>query len=237
MLFHALDAEFPIARVILEDAEPRYRFLARRTRRYGLSKAFGQALFVALAVPLLEREARARIAEITSTHGLRDDAIPDERVLSVRSANSPECIEALRALAPATVIVNGTRILSRELLECVNARFLNIHCGITPRYRGVHGGYWALVEDDRAHCGVTVHEVDVGIDTGRVVAQARIEPTATDNFASYPLLQIAAALPLFRAALRSEIPIAVPSAGKPSKLWPHPTLTEYVRARYQRGIR
>lgn len=237
MLFHALDPEFPIARVILEDAEPRYRFLARRARRYGVAKAFGQALFVALAVPLLGREARARIAEIRSTFGLRDDPIPGERVLLVRSANSPECIEALRALAPATVIVNGTRILSRELLECVNARFLNIHCGITPRYRGVHGGYWALVEGDRAQCGVTVHEVDLGIDTGRVVAQARIEPTATDNFASYPLLQLAAALPLLQGALRGDSLVVPEMARHPSRLWPHPTIAEYLHVRRRMGIR
>ena len=41
-----------------------------------------------------------------------------------------------------------------------------MHAGITPQYRGVHGGYWAVVNNDPEHCGVTIHFVDKGIDTG-----------------------------------------------------------------------
>ena len=47
------------------------------------------------------------------------------------------------------MVVNGTRILSRRMLESIDAVFLNMHVGITPKYRGVHGGYWALANGDR----------------------------------------------------------------------------------------
>ena len=52
------------------------------------------------------------------------------------------------------------------LLEAVPAVFLNTLAGITPSYRGVHGAYWALVQRQPDACGVTVHLVDAGIDTG-----------------------------------------------------------------------
>ena len=44
---------------------------------------------------------------------------------------------------------------------------INMHAGITLRYRGVHGGYWALAEQHPEWVGTTVHLVDPGIDTGR----------------------------------------------------------------------
>src|SRR5206468_1975891 len=62
----------------------------------------------------------------------------------------------------------------------------------------VHGAYWALAENDATHCGVTVHLVDAGIDTGGILAQSQITPTARDNFATYGMLQTAIGLRLLR---------------------------------------
>ena len=50
----------------------------------------------------------------------------------------------LLGLTPDYVIVNGTSLLSRESIDTINRRVINIHVGITPEYRGAHGGFWAL---------------------------------------------------------------------------------------------
>lgn len=238
MLYHALAGEFRLERVILEGPVPRVEFLRRRFRRYGLLTVVGQALFVVLAVPVLRVAARRRIEEIERLYDLRDEPIPAERILRVASANSQACIRALVNLRPSLVVINGTRILSREVLESLPAPFVNVHAGITPSYRGVHGGYWALVEQDAERCGVTVHRVDTGIDTGPVIAQARIEPTDKDNFMSYSLLQLGAAIPLLRTAIRegaaSEFRKDSP---EPSRLWSHPTLWGYLATRWRCGVR
>ena len=105
----------------------------------------------------------------------------------------------------AVVVVNGTRIIARRVLEASDAVFINTHCGITPEYRGVHGGYWALYRSDPENCGVTVHLVDPGIDTGGILAQQRIEPGPHDNFVTYPYLQLAAGLPLLVEAVGSAL--------------------------------
>jgi len=130
-------------------------------------------------------------------------------------------------------VVNGTRIISKKVLSSVACPFLNTHAGITPLYRGVHGGFWALANNDAAHCGASVHVVDAGIDTGGIVAQAMIYPTTADNFATYPLLQLAAGLPLLAQAvddvLAGRLQIRPAPAG-PSRLWSHPTLSQYLRA-------
>lgn len=49
-------------------------------------------------------------------------------------------------------------------------RCLNIHYSPLPRYRGMRPVNWALKNGERVH-GVTIHEIDEGIDTGPIVAQ------------------------------------------------------------------
>jgi methionyl-tRNA formyltransferase len=126
------------------------------------------------------------------------------------------------------------------VLNCVPAVFINIHAGITPMYRGVHGGYWALVEHNKEACGVTIHEVDTGVDTGRILGQTRISPNGVDNFATYGFLQLAAGLPLLKRAIRDACegrlqPVAGP--GGESRLWTHPTLGEYIYHRVKSGVK
>lgn len=52
------------------------------------------------------------------------------------------------------------------------SRILNIHNSPLPRYRGVSPINWALRNGESEH-GVTIHELEAGIDTGAVVAQVR----------------------------------------------------------------
>jgi methionyl-tRNA formyltransferase len=131
----------------------------------------------------------------------------------------------------------GTRLIEEAARRAANAPFVNYHAGITPKYRGVHGAYWARATGDAANCGVTVHLLDSGIDTGAILYQARIVPERQDNFSTYPYLQLAAGLPLFAragedAASGKLAPIDV---DLPSKLWSHPTLWSYLAAGLGRG--
>lgn len=61
------------------------------------------------------------------------------------------------------------RIIGRDLIKD-GPRVLNLHLGKLPEYRGMRPVNWALKIGDRM-AGVTLHEVDAGIDTGPIVAQ------------------------------------------------------------------
>jgi folate-dependent phosphoribosylglycinamide formyltransferase PurN len=229
--YNFLKDKFDIAGVVIEDHISRYEFVRRRAAKLGWFRVVDQLLFRAFVVPWLTRKSRQRASQIADAHELNDAPITSN-VHRVKSANSDECIAALQSLAPRVVVVCGTRILGRKLLESVNATFINMHAGITPLYRGVHGGYWALVEGDRAHCGVTVHLVDTGIDTGGILYQTTITTTEADNFSTYPLLQLAAGLPLLERAVRDVLEgraAATPAPSGQSRLWTHPGLSEYWR--------
>jgi methionyl-tRNA formyltransferase len=240
-LYNFLKPRFKISQVIIEKRPSRGQMLLRRARRLGWSTATGQLLFRISAVPILEFTSRTRIRQIQQEHGLNYDPIPGDIVTRVESVNSPEAILLLRELQPSVVLVNGTRIISEETLRTHAGKFINLHAGITPRYRGVHGAYWALAEGHKDLCGCTVHMIDSGIDTGAILAQAKIEPQPDDNFVTYPTLQLAAGMKLLPAIMAKFIagqpPAPVPGCQEESKLWSHPTLPQYLRIRRQQGVK
>lgn len=240
IIYHALAAEFDIEVVVQEAKVRRLTFLARRLKRLGLSTTIGQTMFVALLLPWLKLEGRKRRTEILSHYGIDDSPIPSEKTVDVSSVNSDDTVALLQTLSPKVIVVNGTRILEDKVLTATGAVLLNTHVGITPLYRGVHGGYWALASADPRNFGTTIHKIDRGIDTGDIVAQAKVTPTAADNFATYPLLQIAGALPLLKHAIWDALSgtlKTVPVSADRSKLWSHPTAFQYLKTRLSLGVR
>lgn len=238
VMYHGLREEFDIVGVILERKPSTRKMLSYRARKLGLVQTAGQVGFI-LYSRLLGRASRPRIEQLLHRHGLSDAPIPAEVITHVESANERGVVRLLRELAPQAVVVNGTRILSKKLLAAVNAPFINTHMGITPAYRGVHGGYWAMASDDHARCGVTVHLVDPGVDTGSILYQALITPEADDNFSTYPILQLAQGLPLMEAALRDVAAgrLAPRASDGPSQQWYHPTLFGYWKTRLWHGVK
>lgn len=240
VVFHFLSEHFEVVRCIREQPVPRKQFLQNRAKKLGWPTVVGQMIFQAGIAPILKKLAAGRLAEIFRENTLNDAPIPDDKLLKVNSINDPETIEIVRQTKADVVVVNGTRILSKRLLAAVSVPILNTHAGITPLYRGVHGGYWALANGDRANCGVTVHLVDAGIDTGGILYQTRIEPTRRDNFATYPSLQLAAALPFLKRAAEDAAAGRLQTQPAPpgeSKLWYHPTVWQYLKALIFKGIK
>jgi folate-dependent phosphoribosylglycinamide formyltransferase PurN len=240
ILYNSLRTAFPVSKAILEDSEPKLTFLKRRIRRLGIAKTLGQVAFRTTVVPWLELTSQKRVREILVDFGLDPSPIPYEERIRVKSANSAECIAALIKLRPDIVVISGTRILSKKLLSSTSAVFINVHAGITPLYRGCHGAYWALVQGDRDGCGVTVHQVDTGVDTGAILGQARIVPQHDDNLSTYGILQQAAGLPLLKKAIRDTCEGRIVAVAPPpgtSRMWTHPTLIEYINDRFRRGVK
>ena len=240
MIYNAVRRDFPIRRVIIEDAVPRRQFLLRRIKRLGALAVIGQVLFRLLIVPYLSLKSRPRIQQITQQFGLDQTEIDETIITRVDSANSEQTESVLRELEPDVVIVNGTRIVAERILNCIRAPFINMHAGITPRYRGVHGAYWALVEGNNDGCGVTIHVLDSGIDTGKVLKQAVITPTAADNFVTYSLLQVGVGIPILKSVLADgseRLSETKPKWPTQSKLWSHPTLFNYIYHRVAAGVK
>ena len=230
ILYNSLKDEYDIEAIIIEQPVSRKELLKKRIKKLGTWTVLGQILFQVSVVPFLNFFSSNRKREILDNYNLEDSPLPEKKVVPVNSVNSPECISLIKKINPELIIVNGTRIISKEVLESTEVKFVNIHAGITPKYRNVHGAYWAIVNNDLDNCGVTVHLVDKGIDTGSIIFQQIIPVTQKDNFVTYPLLQVAEGIIFLRKALVDifENKLAVKSNRLESKLWYHPTFWQYM---------
>ncbi len=239
ILFNSIKEEFAIKAIILEEGVSKKMLLQRRLRKLGLFKVLGQIMFQLIIVKILNILSAKRKRQILHSYNLQNDPLPEKLVIPVKSVNDVNCLLALKKLDPSLVIVNGTRIISKHILISIPAKFINMHAGITPMYRGVHGAYWALANNDSKHCGVTIHLVDEGIDTGAIIAQLLIQVRQEDNFVTYPLLQLAEGMPLMKTAIRDTIQdqlITYKCPGE-SRLWFHPGLFQYLYYRVVKKIK
>ena len=226
--------------VILEAPTTRLDLIRQRTRRLGWVRTLGQVAFMVSVLPLLRFESAGRQRELLSLFELKDQMPALDQCLNVQTINDDQVVDHLRSRAADLVLVNGTRIIRAPVLRATDAPIINTHVGITPHYRGVHGGYWSIWNNDRENFGVTLHCVDEGVDTGRILAKHKIAPEPTDNFASYPLLQQAASfggLEDLLEAIRKGKPLnELARSPDEGRQWTHPTLIEYARGRL-RGVR
>ena len=237
-LYHRLASRFDVPLVIQEEKVSARTVLRRRCKSLGIVPALGQALFVLLVQPALASAARERIQTLKREHALTDQPLPPEHVHHVSSVNDSSVPVRVREAGATHVIVNGTRLLSKDTLYAIEVPIINLHLGWNPRYRGGNGAYWALASGDPQHAGVTVHLIDEGIDTGGVLARASITPTREDSLATYPWLQLAAGLDALSALLQQKnLPAPLDTSNEPSGMWYHPTLWGYLWRWVRLGVK
>ena len=230
-----------IERLIIEQPVNTQIFLKRRIKKLGILNVLGQVLNRVLIVPLLKIEATKRLLIIKELGQLNSTPAKNDIISKVPSVNSTECLNILQQLNPEVVVVVNTRILGNKTLTSIQGKFINIHAGITPNYRGWHGGYWALVNNDSANCGTTIHLVDNGIDTGGVLYQKKINPTNQDNYYTYPFLQLIAGLPILKKAIKDILnenyEIKIWNKNHEGNLYYHPTIWEYISNRLNKKVK
>lgn len=237
-MYNGLSKDLEIHTVIREMPVPMKTIMKNRAKKLGWFNVLGQIAFGILILPILRTFSKNQKSKVIQNLGLSDAEISSKKLVDVSSVNSLETIEILKKINPDVVIVNGCRIVSKKVLSAIGAVFINTHEGITPRYRGIHGGYWALVNGDLGNCGVTVHLVDKGVDTGGILYQARIQPEKKDNFTTYPFYQTAAGIPLMKKAIEdvqnNSLKTIEPQLE--SRIWYHPTIWEYVWNYLRKGV-
>lgn len=93
------------------------------------------------------------------------------------------------------------KIVGPTFLKAYEGRIINIHPAFLPEFPGAHGiedAWSAGVEES----GVTIHWVDSGIDTGKVIAQVRVPRLKNDTFESFEMRIHEAEYKLFPNVIR-----------------------------------
>lgn len=106
-----------------------------------------------------------------------------DRILSIPAGEINEEVnaEVLRRWSPDYVVVFGSSILREHIIDMFPDRIINMHLGLSPYYRGSGTNFWPLYDEKPEYVGVTIHYLDKGIDTGKIIAQARPDITLGDT--------------------------------------------------------
>ncbi len=71
-------------------------------------------------------------------------------------------------------------IIPPEIIKELNSRIINIHPSLLPKYKGLNT-HKRVLENKEAYHGCTVHQVNEGIDSGKLIAQYKIKIHDNDN--------------------------------------------------------
>lgn len=91
-------------------------------------------------------------------------------VVPVPHINDARVVELAERLAPDVIMVFGTSLIKGDLLNQGRLGIVNLHGGLSPQYRGADCTFWALYNREPEQVGCTIHFIDQGIDTGRLIA-------------------------------------------------------------------
>lgn len=90
------------------------------------------------------------------------------KVLRTADPNSPEVEAFLADLAPDLMVARCKRLLKARIFSRPAKGTFVLHPGVCPEYRNSHGAFWALARGEVDKVGLTLLQIDNGVDTGPV---------------------------------------------------------------------
>nr|WP_243284314.1 formyltransferase family protein [Clostridium tyrobutyricum] len=82
-------------------------------------------------------------------------------------------IHKLKEIEPDLIIsYNYKYIIKKDIIDYMKKRIINLHISLLPWNRGASPNLWSFLEDTRK--GVTIHLIDEGLDTGKILLQKEI---------------------------------------------------------------
>lgn len=103
-------------------------------------------------------------------------------VLQPRRIKTPEAVAQLRQYAADVYVVAAFgQILSQEILDLPKYGCLNVHASLLPKYRGASPIQHAIIDGEET-TGITVMQMDAGLDTGDILYKRECAITPEDDY-------------------------------------------------------
>ena len=99
----------------------------------------------------------------------------------VNDINAQDNVDWLQHLMPDVIAVCGASIIKEDILNIPPKGVLNLHGGLSQKYRGLFTTDWAIFNEEPEYIGATVHYIAPGIDDGEVIYQGRPKLAPDDN--------------------------------------------------------
>lgn len=120
------------------------------------------------------RVTRKRIIDLAAARQIPVYTFPD--------MNSRACADLLESLKPDLLVVASAPILKSRIFSKAKYGCLNPHPGWLPKYRGLGANAYAIQQNDKP--GITIHFIDEGIDTGKIIVREQLKILKHDTIAT-----------------------------------------------------
>lgn len=117
------------------------------------------------------RQQNIPVIAMAYAKGIKRENV-EQALLGQLAAFTPDCL----------VLAGFMRILTPVLIDAWPGRILNIHPSLLPKYPGAHGIEESYASSD-TWLGITIHQVDRGVDTGPIIIQKSFQRTGTESLA------------------------------------------------------
>ncbi|MGO1470237.1 MAG: methionyl-tRNA formyltransferase [Tissierella sp.] len=105
-------------------------------------------------------------------------------VYQPKDINSKESIEKLKNISPDFIVVVAFgQILKKEILDIPKYKCINVHASLLPKFRGAAPINHAIFNDEK-ETGVTIMEMEEGLDTGDMISKSSIPILHEDDYIS-----------------------------------------------------
>ena len=100
-----------------------------------------------------------------------------KKVKLVKNINNNLVYNYIKKKKPFICIVFGTRKIDERIIKLFKTKkfLINIHRGIMTKYRGMDSDLWAILENKKNLIGITIHEIEKKLDTGKTFYEKRLK--------------------------------------------------------------
>lgn len=99
-------------------------------------------------------------------------------------------LEMVKVEKPDFIIsYNYGFIITKDIIDYIDGKIYNLHISYLPWNRGASPNFWSFIDDTPK--GVTIHQVDYGLDTGKILFQKKcfFDETKETFMSTYNTLQ------------------------------------------------
>jgi len=173
-----------VSLVVLQERPPlTWSSQWQRWRKKTLQQLVTSMFFATLL--RLHSESRAMLQVFHSPRNTaHKNAVWAAPVLRVSSVNDPAVQQIIAQSRPTVLAVWGSGLLQSDTIAPA-ATALNVHLGISSKYRGAYANQRAVERGDWQNIGATIHHINNQADAGAVVMSipATVHDTPTQTFA------------------------------------------------------
>ncbi|MCM1050180.1 MAG: formyl transferase [Clostridiales bacterium] len=92
---------------------------------------------------------------------------------NVNLYHDPISVDTVKAFSPDLVIsYNYSHIVKRDVIELLGDKIINMHVSLLPWNKGSSPNIWSFI--DNTPKGVTIHRLEAGLDTGKIMFQKEL---------------------------------------------------------------